>query len=75
MNRFESPHDVEIDLRGARIAGPARRCELSAPSPLSVNTVAAPDVVAPEWSDVELDWTPVISVPPCSYTIHRVPLA
>jgi alpha-L-arabinofuranosidase len=67
-------HKVELRLRSSQFADTARRCELSAPSPLSMNTVAEPELVSPSWSSIELTDTPVVSVPACSYTILEIPL-
>lgn len=71
----DTSHDVEIRLRGARVADEARRCELRAPSPLSMNTVAEPEVITPSWTSVGLGSDPVVTVPPCSYTILEVPVS
>jgi alpha-N-arabinofuranosidase len=68
----DDAHSLEISVSGSRTLGTARRCELRAPSPLSMNTVAEPDIIAPAWSSVDLGNDPVVSVPPCSYTILEV---
>lgn len=71
----DASHDLEVRLRGAQPTGRGMRCELSAPSPLSMNTVAEPDAVRPVWSEIDLAGSPTVSLPPCSYTILEVPVA
>jgi alpha-N-arabinofuranosidase len=71
----DAAHDIAVRLRGKRATGAARRCELSAPDPLSMNTVAEPDVITPAWTSVDLSADPVISVPACSYNVFEIPLS
>lgn len=71
----EAARNIELRLRGKQVAGTARRCELRAPSPLSRNTVAEPEVITPAWASVDLAAESVVSVPACSYTVFEIPLS
>ena len=68
-------HAVDLELRHGSHAGTARRIQLSAPTPLSTNSVAEPEVVRPTQDSVDLAATPRVTEPPCSYTIFELPLA
>ena len=65
---------VELATPGARSTGPARVITLSGDSPLSANTLAEPDAVAPVTRESDLAASPVVTLPACSHTIIQLPI-